>query len=276
MSGSETGEVVEMVGRRVRVRRDDGDELVAKVRAKVVVGDRVTLESGEVASFEERKTELLRGGGRTRVICANATLLLAVSAASDPPFRPGLIDRLLVAASAAGMEAGIVLNKCDRGMEEEVLEKIARYEALGYPSFLVSALQSKGFDALLERMRTETSVLVGHSGVGKTSILRELVPGVDRAVGTLDPWGRGRHTTTSACLFDLPGGGRVIDVPGIREFGVDHIDRTELKLHFPELAALQCRYRSCLHLGEEGCRAEEVCEEDRLESYQKLMEELVS
>lgn len=274
MSDSELAEVVEMVGRRVRVRMPDRTEQIAKVRAKVVVGDLVRLEGGEVASFEPRATELLRSGGKTRVVCANATMLVAVSSASDPPFRPGLVDRLLVAASAAGMGAALVLNKCDRGMEEEVLEKIARYEALGYPSFLVSALQNKGFEELGAFLRTHTSVLVGHSGVGKTSILRVLVPGADRAIGTLDPWGRGRHTTTSAALFELEGGGRVIDLPGIREFGIDHIDAIELRHHFPELIDLQCRYRSCKHLGEDGCRAEEVCAKDRLESYQKLMEEL--
>ena len=156
-----------------------------------------------------------------------------------------------------------------------MLEKLARYEALGHPIFLVSAVQRKGFEPLAELLSKHTSVLVGHSGVGKTSMLRVLVPGVTRDVGALDPWGRGRHTTTGACLFDLPGGGRVIDLPGFREFGVDHIERTELRRHFPELADLRCKYRTCLHNGEEGCVAEENCEKDRLESYRKLLTELV-
>jgi ribosome biogenesis GTPase len=272
-----SAEVVEMVGRRVRVRAADGTEAILPAKGvPVVVGDRVTVEAGVVTGMEARTTELLRGGSRTRVLCANATLLVAVSAASTPPFRAGLVDRLLVAASVAGMEAALVLNKCDEGMQDYDLEALARYEALGHAIFLVSATREKGFDELRALLARHTSVLVGHSGVGKTSMLRVLVPGTEREVGTLDPWGRGRHTTTGAALFDLPGGGRIIDVPGVREFGVEHVDRAELRFHFPEMRDLRCKYRSCLHLGEDGCVAEAHVHEDRLDSYQKLMEELVS
>ena len=272
-----TGIVVEMVGRRVRVLLASGDVCVLPAKgAPVVVGDRVVVRGGVVTSHDPRDTELLRGGSRTRVLCANATLLVSVNAASHPPFRSGLVDRLLVAASVAGMDAAIVLNKCDEGMEEADLETLARYEALGYPIFLVSALQGKGLDPLRALLAQHTSVLVGHSGVGKTSLLRQLVPGVDRAVGELDPWGRGRHTTTGAAMLDVPEGGRVIDVPGVREFGVEHVDRVDLRLHFPEFRDLRCKYRSCLHTGEEGCVAEDEVHEDRLDSYRKLMEELVS
>jgi ribosome biogenesis GTPase len=271
-------EVIEMVGRRVRVRAPDGTEAVLPAKGvPVVVGDQVSVEAGVVVAHAPRETELLRGGGRTRVLCANATLLVAVSAASTPPMRAGLVDRLLVAASAAGMDAALVLNKCDEGMEEHDLEMLARYEALGHAIFLVSAAQRKGFDALNAHLAAHTTVLVGHSGVGKTSMLRVLVPdSQDRPVGGLDPWGRGRHTTTGAVMFDLPGGGRVIDVPGVREFGVEYVDRAELRLHFPELASLRCRYRSCLHDGEDGCVAEDEVHLDRLDSYRKLLEETVS
>lgn len=273
-----SAEVIEMVGRRVRVRAPDGTEAVLPAKGvPVVVGDRVTVDAGVVVAHDPRDTELLRGGGRTRVLCANATLLVAVSAASTPPMRAGLVDRLLVAASVAGMDAALVLNKCDEGMEEHDLEALARYESLGHAIFLVSAAQGKGFDALTELLARHTTVLVGHSGVGKTSMLRVLVPGTqDRPVGELDPWGRGRHTTTGAVLFDLPGGGRIIDVPGVREFGVEYVDRVELRRHFPELRTLACRYRSCLHMGEDGCVAEEEIHPDRLDSYRKLVDETVS
>ena len=267
---------MEMIGKRVRVRLDDGDALVLPVRDRVVVADRVRVEEGVVVSHEPRSTELRRSGAhKDQVVCANADLLVVVTAAREPPFRAGLIDRILVAASAADMDAAIVLNKCDQGMPSEVLEKLARYEALGYPIFLVSALQSKGFEGLQAALTGRTSVLVGHSGVGKTSILQVLIPGVERAVGDLDAWGRGRHTTIAAALFDLPGGGRILDVPGVREFGLEHIDRESLAAHFPELAELRCKYRDCRHDGEDGCLADELCEEDRLESYRKLLEELV-
>lgn len=265
-----------MVGKRVRVRFEDGTDRVLPVKARVAIADKVRVAEGAVVAFEPRTTQLMRSGEhKSQVICANASLLVMVTATRDPPFRAGLVDRVLVAAGAAGMSAAIVLNKCDMGMPSEVLEKLARYEALGYPIFLVSALQEKGLDPLRALLAQHTSVLVGHSGVGKTSVLHALVPGVERAVGVLDQWGRGRHTTISAALFEVPTGGRLIDVPGVREFGLEHIDREDLHLYFPELAELRCKYRDCLHLDEEGCGAEDVCEEDRLESFQKLMEELV-
>ncbi|MDP2314937.1 MAG: ribosome small subunit-dependent GTPase A [Pseudomonadota bacterium] len=276
------GDVVEMVGKRVRVRLDpdsqggEGGEHILPVRAKVAISDRVRVHEGAVVAFAPRTAELMRSGEhKTQVVCANASLLVMVVAAREPPFRAGLIDRVLVAAGAAGMKAAIVLNKCDQGMPSEVLEKLARYEALGYPIFLVSAHQQKGLEPLIELLAQHTSVFVGHSGVGKTSLLQVIVPGVVRDIGVLDQWGRGRHTTIAAVRFDLPGGGRVIDVPGVREFGLEHIDREDLHLYFPELAELRCQYRDCMHMGEDGCGAEEVCEEDRLESYQKLVEELI-
>lgn len=273
------GEVVEMVGKRVRVRLDpqpEGELHVLPVRAKIAIGDRVRVDEGAVVAFAPRTAELMRSGlHKTQVVCANASMLAMVVAAREPPFRAGLIDRVLVAAGAAGMKASIILNKCDQGMPSEVLETLARYEALGYPIFLVSALQEKGLEPLLEMLHPHTTVFVGHSGVGKTSLLQVLVPGVVRDIGVLDQWGRGRHTTIAAARFDLPGCGQIIDVPGVREFGLEHIDRENLYLYFPELSELRCKYRDCLHMGEEGCGAEDACGEDRLESYQKLMEELV-
>jgi ribosome biogenesis GTPase len=270
------GEAVEMVGRRVRVRFSSGDERVVPVRAQVVVADRVRVVDGVAIEVLPRDCTLERtASAGTHVACSNATLLVAVSAATDPPFRPGLVDRMLVAASAGGMEAALVLNKCDLGMPEEVLERIAWYESLGYPAFLVSAAQQKGLEPLRALLARHTSVLVGHSGVGKTSLARALIPGLEGAIGELDAWGRGRHTTVGARLVPLPGGGRLIDVPGVREFGVGHVPRQELRAHFPELRELRCRYRDCLHDGEEGCVAEEHCEPERLESYRKLLEETV-
>lgn len=268
-------EVWEMVGRKVRVRLDAGEERMCKVRAPVVVGDRVAVSGEVVTAHAPRDTELRRTNeGRTYVVCANASLLAVVTATADPPFRTGLVDRMLVAASAGGMDACIVLNKCDAGMPEEVLERIAWYEHLGYPCFLVSARQEKGLDGLRALLAAHTTVLAGHSGVGKTSLLNVLVPGAARAAGELDAWGRGRHTTTGAVMLAVPGGGRVIDLPGVRAYGVGFVLREELRDHFPELRGLPCRYADCLHDGEDGCVADEVAEAERLESYRKLLEEL--
>jgi ribosome biogenesis GTPase len=270
-------EVVEMVGRRVRVRRDDGSEGVLPTKgAHVVVADRVRVAEGVVVETEPRSTVLERTGESAgmRVIAANATVLVAVCAATDPPFRPGLVDRMLVAAGAGGMRAMVVLNKCDLGMPEEVLEWMARYEALGYPIALVAASSGRGVAELAAALREETAVLVGHSGVGKSTLIRALVPGAQPVIGDVDHWGRGRHTTVGGQLYDLPGGGRVIDVPGVRELGVGQVERRQLRDNFPELVGIACRYRDCVHDGEEGCVADEVVSwPERLESYRKLLGE---
>lgn len=269
------GEVWEMVGRQVRVVLDAGEERSCRVRAPVVVGDRVAVEGEVVTAYAPRATELRRTNeGRTYVVVANAGQLVVVTATVDPPFRTGLVDRALVAASDAGLRAAIVLNKCDAGMPEEVLERIAWYEHLGYPAFLVSARQAKGLEGLRAFLAAERTVLVGHSGVGKTSLLNTLVPGAGRIAGALDAWGRGRHTTTAAAMFALPGGGRIIDLPGIRAYGLGFVLREELRQHFPELAALPCRYGDCVHDGDDGCVAEGAVDEERLESYRKLLAEL--
>ncbi len=276
MSSSEPGEVVEMVGKQVRVRLASGETRVCTVRTKVVVGDRVTVQYGSVTTCAPRQTELARSADHgPRVVCANATLLVSVSSATDPPFRPGLVDRVLVAASASRMRAALVLNKCDLGMPEDVLELLAKYEALGYPIFLVSAVQEKGLEPLRALLAEHTSVLVGHSGVGKSSLTMALIPGVTIDTGELDPWGRGRHTTIAARLFDIPTGGRLIDVPGIRDFGVGGIPREELKEHFPEFDGIVCKYRGCMHNGEDGCVADAHTWKDRMDSYQKLLSEVV-
>lgn len=270
-------EVVEMVGRRVRVKREDGSEGILPTKgAHVVVNDRVRVAGGVVVETEPRSSILERTAENVgiRVIASNATLLVAVCASTDPPFRPGLVDRMLVAAAHGGMPAMVVLNKCDLGMPEETLEWMARYEALGYPIALVAANSGRGVAELAELLKPHTAVLVGHSGVGKSTLVRALVPGAEVKVGDVDAWGRGRHTTVGGCLYDLPGGGRIIDVPGVREFGVGQMSRSDLRLHFPELRDLPCKYRDCLHDGEDGCVADEaVSWPERLESYRKLLPE---
>lgn len=284
--GEPTATVVEMVGKWVRIRLDPAEaarrgvtEARMKVRAEVVAGDRVWIvDEGEhavVGGFEPRRTELRRSGNSgVRVVCANADVLAIVCASQDPPFRPGLVDRMLVAAASAGMAAAVVLNKCDTGMPEEVLERLALYEDLGVPVFMLSALQAKNLDTFRASLAGRTTVLAGHSGVGKSSLLRALVPDAKREVGSVDEWGRGRHTTTGACAFELPGGaGSVVDMPGVREYGVGFVLREELRSHFPELAGLRCRYQDCVHDGEDGCLADEACDPIRLESYRKLLEE---
>lgn len=283
-SVTEEAEVVEIVGRRVRVAlaHDPTERRVLPVRGvRAIIGDRVRATDGVITEVLPRSTELCRGNkAGVRELCANATALLCVCATMEPPFRPGLVDRVLASAEAAGVLGGVILNKCDQGMPEPVLDRLMLYEDLGYPVFMVSATQGKGLDVLQEFLKKHTTVLVGHSGVGKTSLFNALIPGVQRATGGLDEEGKGRHTTTGAVLLDLPTGGRLIDLPGVREFGLDHIDRRELRRCFPELATLRCRYTDCLHDGDEGCALDREdgpeIDELRLESYRKLLGEILA
>ena len=231
-------------------------------RSPVVVGDRVAMvgdTSGRpdtlarIVRIEERATVLRRTADDTdpveRVIVANADQLVVVAALADPEPRPRLIDRCLVAAYDAGMDPLLVLTKADLASAEDFL---AQYAPLDVPHVVTSVLTegSEGLAELRGRLAGRTSVLVGHSGVGKSTLVNALCPDADRATGHVnDVTGRGRHTSSSAVLFDLPGGGTVIDTPGIRSFGLAHVDPDRIIGHFPELAegADQGCPRGCSH-----------------------------
>ena len=227
VDGAALPEVVEMVGKWVRAAWPDGHDVRVKVKDQVVCGDRVVIEDDLVVAHAPRRTELRRGGNSgIRVVCANADVLLIVTATQDPPFRTGLVDRMLVAASAAGMEAAIVLNKCDSGMPEEVLDSIARYEALGVPAFLVSAALGKGFEPLQAALVGKTGVLAGHSGVAEGVAVREVVADVAggrapvrRGVAAAAPAAAGARTQHTAHPEDRrePPDRR----PGVRHAGAD-------------------------------------------------------
>lgn len=220
-------------------------------RSPIVPGDRVGLvgdTSGadgslaRIVRIEERSTFLRRTADDTdpveRVLVANADQLAIVTALADPEPRPRMVDRCLVAAYDAGMHPLLVLTKSDLADPQEFLKSYAGLEL----SYVVTQVRDDGtiegqgelHSALADRM----TVLVGHSGVGKSTLVNALVPGTDRAVGHVNAvTGRGRHTSTSAVALELPDGGWVIDTPGVRSFGLAHVDPDSFIDHFPELAA---------------------------------------
>ena len=242
-------------------------------RGKVVVGDRVAVvgdvsgRSGTLARMvriEPRRTLLRRSAedgeaaGAERPVVANADLLVIVTAVADPTPRPRMIDRYLVAAYDAGMEPLLVLTKSDLA---DAADLLALYEPLGVPSVATSLGPSghehesasqaggEGVEAVRRAITGRTSVLVGHSGVGKSTLINALVPGSDRATGPVNEvTGRGRHTSTSLQALELPGGGWVIDTPGVRSFGVAHVSSADVLRGFPDLAevAKECP-RGCTH-----------------------------
>jgi ribosome biogenesis GTPase len=222
-------------------------------RKRVVVGDRVAMVgdlSGEpdalarIVRVEERDTVLRRSADDTdrveRVIVANADQLVVVTALADPEPRPRMIDRCLVAAYDAGLDPLLVLTKADLHDPGPLVEQ---YAALEVPH-VVLALGPDGLDgdaaglaALHDQLDGRVSVLVGHSGVGKSTLVNALVPDADRAVGAVnDVTGRGRHTSTSAVALPLAAGGWVVDTPGVRSFGLGHVDPATFVSHFPDLA----------------------------------------
>ncbi|WP_240619482.1 ribosome small subunit-dependent GTPase A [Blastococcus sp. TF02-8] len=250
----------------VRVEGPDGAVDVTAMRARelgrhgVVVGDRVRLvgdTSGRpdtlarIVVIEERTTSLRRTADDTdpteRVVVANADLLVIVTAVTDPDPALGFLDRCLVAAYAGGLEPLLCLTKTDLASAQPLLD---RYAGLGLDAVPMS--RELPLDDLLGRIRDRMSVFVGQSGVGKSTLVNRLVPDALRATGDVSKIGKGRHTSSSAVLFDLPGGGTVIDTPGIRSFGLAHVTADDVLVAFEDLAeaATECP-PGCGHTAED-------------------------
>ena len=214
-----------------------------------------------------------------KVIAANVDILLIVAAARQPPLRRGLIDRFLIIAERGELTPILVINKIDIATPD--LDVLNVFAELGVAIYLVSAVTGDGLDELLEALKGHRSVLAGASGVGKTTLINAILPGVDartRTVRAKD--NRGRHTTTAAVVYDLPGGGIIIDTPGIRELGMA-MDPSELPWYFPEFEALagQCKFNDCTHTHEPGCAIQAAVEAgdilpQRYDSYLRILETL--
>lgn len=259
-------------------------------KSPVAVGDRVRVRMGErgsqVAELLPRTSMLSRPAAHREhvehVLAANVDQVLIVSAAADPPFNPALMDRLLVVVEWSRLSAGLVVNKCD--LVEREPAQLAAYRAMGYAVFPVSARTGAGLDELRAALRVRTSVVTGHSGVGKSSLLNALEPGLLLKVGAVNEVsGRGTHTTTGAVRVDLADGGAVIDTAGVREFGLFKIPARELTWLFRDLAAVApgCRYPDCSHTHEPGCAVQPAVEAGRIaafrfDSYLKIRESLES
>lgn len=254
-------------------------------RRGVVVGDRVRLvgdTSGadgalaRIVTVDERTSVLRRTADDDdpveRVIVANAEQLVIVTALADPEPRTGLIDRALVAAYDAGMDPLLCLTKADLATPDELL---AAYEPLGVPWVVTRRDEDPG--AVRERLHDRSSVLVGHSGVGKSTLVNALVPDAGRETSHVNAvTGRGRHTSTSAVMLFLPGGGSIVDTPGIRSFGLAHVVTDQLIEAFGDLHELtETCPRGCTHAaGEPECGLDEAAADQRarVDSFRRLLD----
>ena len=214
-----------------------------------------------------------------KVIVANMDVLLVVAAVRQPPLSRGLIDRFCIVAERGQMSAVLVINKIDLAAPNESL--LAELREGGISLHLCSAATGEGLEGLVEAIRSRRSVLAGPSGVGKSTLVNALVPGADQATREIRAKDqRGRHVTAAATIHPLPGGGLIVDTPGVRELAMD-MAPSELSWYFPELAELGggCRFRDCSHTHEPGCAVRQAVEDGalpprRYQSYLRIFETL--
>ena len=274
-------------------RQAEPEEEQEKV-VKLAVGDRVKLEEGErggtwsIAEILPRTSRLARrapgGAMGERVVAANVDQVVVVFAAARPDPHPRMLDRFLVIAEANELPARVVINKVELVGEAAVRERFAPYARAGYPLHLTSTKERLGLDELHAALAGRTSVLSGPSGVGKSSLINSMYPGLDLRVGEIsESVNKGRHTTVGASMHPLPDAGYVVDSPGLREVGLWGLPSSEVAACFPELRPLlgKCRFADCAHEAEPECAVREAVatgevSRERYESFLKLREELAA
>ena len=269
------GLVTACYGRRGRMETDSGEELpflAASRRHQPVCGDRITFElraddsPALLRAILPRRNELARTAarGRTELVAANFTLL-AIVAAPEPAPDYELVDRLLCAAAGSSAEGLIIWNKLD--LKREKPKRLREYESAGFDIVTVSALTGARVGRLRRGLGKHTSVLAGQSGGGKSTLVNALLGQEAATAGELSEKGRlGRHTTAAAALYSLPGGGRIMDLPGVRSLMPVLSDYGELQAGFPEFSgpAQECRFANCRHRNEPGCCVLEAVAAGRL------------
>lgn len=303
--------VYKSTGSHYLVKNEQGHMLTCTLRGKlkidesitssnpIAVGDEVLYETedeqadlGIIRSILHRKNYIVRESPQNRrhqqhIIASNLDLAVILATLDYPRTSLGFIDRFLVTAEVYHIPALILYNKTDLHDDEDRMwlqRYSAIYEQAGYPVRAVSGMTGEGIEALSQELRGKTTLFSGHSGVGKSSILNLLLQRDAQKVSEVSDWsGKGKHTTTFAEMMDLPSGGRIIDTPGVKEFGLVNIEQDELSQYFPEMRALisSCKFNNCQHIQEPGCAVKKAViegqiSEERFDSYLQMRDSIRS
>ena len=300
-----TGTVVKSTGMWYTVKLEDGTRMPCRVKGKfrlkglkltnpIAVGDLVTVEqeenldTGSIVAILPRKNYVVRQSPRKKhflhLLACNIDQALLIVTLKEPSFKPGFIDRFLLTTTPQDIPTTIVVNKADLLDEEENMMfgglKII-YEEIGYPVLLVSGLTGQGMEELRAHLKGKTTLVSGHSGVGKSTLANKIQEGLELKTQELSDYsGKGQHTTTFAEMHELAMGGALIDTPGIKELAFINMEPLDIAHNFPEFfrVSKDCKFHDCLHLNEPKCAVKAAIEtgeisELRYTNYMKLMEE---
>jgi len=286
------GLVIKSTGSWYEVISDSGKAINCRIKGKfrtldikttnpIAVGDHVEVElepdqeTGLITSLYPRKNYIIRKSvnlsKQAQILAANLDQAFLIVTLASPRTSLGFIDRFLVTAEAYAIPAKLIFNKLDL-FSDEGLETLQQYQEIyenaGYSCYSVSAVKETNLDQLRELLKDQVTLVSGHSGVGKSTLINALLPGSKLKTGDISDWSdKGKHTTTFAEMFELPFGGYLIDTPGIRELGVFDIEKQDLGRLFPEIRELMgnCKFHNCRHINEPGCAVLKALENDEIE-----------
>jgi ribosome biogenesis GTPase / thiamine phosphate phosphatase len=290
------------------VKNEQGKVFNARIKGKfkiddeitstnpIAVGDEVDIEmenelegSVTITHIHKRRNYIIRQSPSNKnlkhIIASNIDQSLLFATLKEPKTSSGFLDRFLITCEAYHVPAIIVFNKSDlyKKKEQEKFEEWKQmYSSIGYTVQSMSLQTNEGVEEVKQLLKNKTTLLSGHSGVGKSTFINAIFPKFDLKTQEVSGWsGKGLHTTTFAEMYDLPFGGKIIDTPGLREFGLTDISRQELSHYFPEMRGLlqQCQFNNCIHINEPGCAIKAAAEENKIHleryiSYYNILESI--